>query len=49
MTGKDLQRRSVRRKLVIALPYVWLVAFFLVPFLIVLKISFSQSAIALPP
>ena len=30
-------------------PFAWLVAFFLSPFLIVLKISFSQSAIAQPP
>jgi putrescine transport system permease protein len=30
-------------------PYLWLVAFFLVPFLIVLKISLSQTAIAQPP
>src|SRR6476469_7216909 len=30
-------------------PYAWLVAFFLVPFLIVVKISLSQSAIAQPP
>ncbi len=30
-------------------PYVWLVVFFLVPFLIVLKISVSQTAIAQPP
>jgi putrescine transport system permease protein len=30
-------------------PYLWLVVFFLVPFLIVLKISLSQTAIALPP
>src|SRR5207244_232366 len=30
-------------------PYLWLVAFFLVPFLIVLKISLSQPAIAQPP
>src|SRR5881394_4160458 len=29
--------------------YAWLVAFFLLPFLIVLKISFSQTAIAQPP
>jgi len=42
-------KRSLAQKLVVALPYAWLVAFFLVPFLIVLKISFSQSAIALPP
>jgi putrescine transport system permease protein len=31
------------------LPYLWLVLFFLLPFLIVLKISLSQTAIALPP
>ncbi len=31
------------------LPWLWLVAFFLVPFLIVLKISFAQTAIAMPP
>jgi len=33
----------------ILLPYAWLAAFFLLPFLIVLKISFSQTAIAQPP
>ena len=31
------------------MPYLWLVAFFLVPFAIVLKISLSQSAVAQPP
>ena len=36
-------------RLSILLPYAWLAAFFLLPFLIVLKISFSQSAIAQPP
>jgi putrescine transport system permease protein len=36
-------------RLAILLPYAWLVAFFLLPFLIILKISFSQSAIAQPP
>jgi putrescine transport system permease protein len=49
MTGADQQQRSIRRQLAIAIPYAWLVVFFLVPFLIVLKISFSQGAIALPP
>ncbi len=34
---------------VIAVPYVWLLLFFLIPFVIVLKIAFSQSAIAMPP
>ncbi|MGA8610996.1 MAG: ABC transporter permease subunit [Xanthobacteraceae bacterium] len=42
-------KRSLAQKLVVAVPYAWLVAFFLVPFLVVFKISFSQSAIALPP
>jgi putrescine transport system permease protein len=36
-------------KLVVAIPYLWLLAFFLVPFLIILKLSLSQAAIALPP
>jgi putrescine transport system permease protein len=34
---------------VVLLPYLWLILFFLVPFLIVLKISLSQTAIAQPP
>jgi ABC-type sugar transport system permease subunit len=34
---------------VIAVPYVWLLLFFAIPFLIVLKISFSTLAIAMPP
>jgi putrescine transport system permease protein len=42
-------KRPLARKLVAAIPYAWLVVFFLVPFAIVLKISLSQSAIALPP
>jgi putrescine transport system permease protein len=33
-------------RLVVLIPYLWLGAFFLVPFLIVLKISLSQTAIA---
>ena len=35
--------------LVTSVPYLWLVLFFLVPFVIVLKISFSTAAIAMPP
>ena len=34
---------------VISVPYLWMVLFFAVPFLIVLKISFSHQAIAIPP
>jgi putrescine transport system permease protein len=33
----------------VLVPYLWLAAFFLLPFLIVLKISFSQTALAQPP
>ena len=37
------------RRLVIALPYLWLGLFFILPFLIVLKLSLSQTAMAQPP
>ena len=37
------------RRLLIAVPYVWLLIFFLAPFAIVLRISFSEVAIAIPP
>ncbi|WP_173934868.1 ABC transporter permease subunit [Chelativorans sp. Marseille-P2723] len=39
----------IASRLVIAVPYLWLLVFFLVPFFIVFKISLSQSAIAIPP
>ena len=44
-----LQERSFWRKLIVRLPYAWLLVFFLLPFLIVLRISLSQTAIAQPP
>jgi putrescine transport system permease protein len=45
-----LQRLGVSgRGLVVALPYCWLVLFFVVPFIIVLKISFSDVDLAIPP
>jgi len=37
------------RSVVTAVPYLWLLLFFLIPFVIVLKISFSTSQIAMPP
>lgn len=46
--GKRARRPSALRPSVL-LPYLWLVVFFAVPFLIVLKISLSQSTIAQPP
>jgi len=44
---RDGKPRS--RWIVLGIPYLWLLVFFLVPFLIVLKISFSTTAIAVPP
>ncbi len=37
------------RGLVIAVPYLWLLVFFLIPFVIVLKISLADQLIAQPP
>lgn len=39
----------MRRLFLISVPYLWLLVLFLVPFLIVLKISLSDPAIARPP
>lgn len=40
---------AITRRLVIIVPYAWLFIFFLVPFGIVLKISFSAPMMAMPP
>ncbi len=40
---------AFRRRAVLALPYAWLALFFLVPFLIVLKISVAGTTIGVPP
>ena len=37
------------RKLVIGIPFLWLCLFFLLPFFLVMKISFSEAALAIPP
>ncbi|MGO4388503.1 ABC transporter permease [Microvirga sp. 2YAF29] len=48
-----MQKRSIVKRLtdnlVPAVPFLWLGVFFLVPFLIVLKISLSDPAVAQPP
>jgi putrescine transport system permease protein len=36
-------------RLTIGIPYVWMIVFFLIPFLIVFKISLSETAIQIPP
>ena len=47
--------RSLRKRLpgprwlVIAVPYLWMLLFFAIPFAIALKISFASAAIAMPP
>jgi putrescine transport system permease protein len=43
------QGRALGRRLVVAAPYLWLLLFFAIPFVIVFKISFSESRIAMPP
>ncbi|WP_072900469.1 ABC transporter permease subunit [Cognatiyoonia sediminum] len=48
---RDLARRAQEnwRLIVIAIPFVWLLFFFLAPFFIVAKISLAELAIASPP
>jgi len=41
--------RTLGQRLLVALPYLWLLVLFLAPFLIVLKISLSDLAVARPP
>jgi len=47
MTGGSSQTWG--RRLVIGLPFVWLLLFFLLPFAIVIKISLAEALIAVPP
>jgi putrescine transport system permease protein len=49
MTRQRKSALSWGARLVALVPYLWLALFFLVPFLIVLKISLSAPAIAQPP
>ena len=39
----------MNRAVLIIVPYVWLLALFLIPFLVVLKISLSDIALSIPP
>jgi putrescine transport system permease protein len=43
------RRLTRERGIAIAIPYGWLGVFFLIPFLLVLKVSFSESVLAIPP
>jgi len=45
----SIDRRSTFSRLTVAVPFLWLAVFFLLPFLIVFKISLSADAVAQPP
>jgi putrescine transport system permease protein len=48
--GRVLHQMGIRPRLaVILIPYIWLILFFMVPFVIVLEISFAELRIAQPP
>ena len=49
MQGEAKDARTWGARLVLLAPYLWLVVFFLLPFLIAVKISLSRTAIAVPP
>ena len=49
LAGRLRARLPGARWLVIALPFLWMALFFAVPFAIVLKISFAEGLIAMPP
>ena len=54
MTARKLKRAFQRlipegRHLVIGVPFLWLFLFFMLPFFIVLKISFAEADVAIPP
>jgi putrescine transport system permease protein len=50
MSDRGTPRRVAwGQRLVVLIPYLWLLVFFLIPFLIVVKISLSETAIAQPP
>ncbi|MEL7230832.1 MAG: ABC transporter permease, partial [Pseudomonadota bacterium] len=41
--------RAITNRVIVWLPYIWLLIFFLAPFVLVGKISLSEPAIAQPP
>ena len=44
-----IQSASAWQSVIVAIPYIWLLIFFLIPFFIVLKISFAEYILASPP
>lgn len=46
---KKQDKNSLGRRVVFLIPMLWLILFFLIPFALVLKISFSEAMNAIPP
>jgi len=44
-----MSNSKLARRFVIAVPNIWLILFFMIPFLVVLKISLAEPRIAIPP
>ena len=44
-----IQSAAAWQSIIVAIPFVWLLIFFLIPFFIVLKISFAEYILASPP
>ena len=49
LKGSPQPIKGWRKYAVVSVPYLWMTVFFCIPFLIILKISFSESAISIPP
>ncbi len=48
--SRSISRRMPKgRHVVIGIPFIWLFLFFLLPFIIVMKISFAEADVAIPP
>lgn len=47
--AERLRARLFHRRVVFGIPFLWLLLFFLMPFALVLKISFSSAVMAIPP
>lgn len=46
---QSFAKKMIGRKILISIPYLWLLFFFLVPIFIISQISFSESVLAVPP
>src|SRR5690242_1336848 len=49
VTWRQWLDREAWRKVIIAIPYLWLLVFFIAPFLIVLAISVGTAQVGIPP